>query len=161
MSDEKIIPNKDNIRLFDDVKFLIENEDMIDWEHFSTIKERSLSIPEIKLFGKKIPWTIYVYNHEMNEDEISVAEKYFKDTHTFKILCRQQLSETFVKKHADKLFWPDLLENSSLSEDFIFDMIEHWSKYKIEEIKKAIVKSKYINVNFYGYEKLLLYLKLI
>jgi glutamyl/glutaminyl-tRNA synthetase len=157
---EMIIPTRENIKMFD-VKFLIENEENIDWEKLSSIKERYFSVPEIKMFGSKIAWHVYIFNHKMDQVEIDIAEKYFSDNlHIYDLLSEQNLSESFIRKNASKLNWLKVLNHSQLSSDFIFDMSDHWNLKNEESIRDVILSNDYINVNLDEYQKLALYLKL-
>lgn len=160
MKDERFTPTRENIKQFN-VKFLIENEDNIDWEKLSFMRERSFSVPEIKMFGKKIDWHIYLFNHTLDDDQLAVAEKYFKDNHhLYSILSDQPLPEDFLRRNADKVNWKKVFANSELSEDFIFEMIDYWIVENQYAIKQALLENKYMNVNSDEYEKLSLYLKL-
>lgn len=157
---EKIVnPTKENIKMFD-VKFLIENEDNINWEQLSAIKERSFSIPEIKMFGKRISWIMYIYNHDMTQEEINVAEKYFKEPHIYKVISEKNLTEDFIFNNKDKLYWPSILRYSDLSEKFIFDTLEYWNKYDMVEIKKSIKDNIFIDLDSKEFNRLVLFLKL-
>jgi len=159
MKDEKFVPTKDNIKQFD-VKFLIINEEYIDWEKLSSIKEREFSVAEIKLFGNKIAWHIYAYNHVLNQKQLNMAEKYFKNDNIYEILSNQELSEKFLRKNAEKVNWQKVFSNSKLSEDFIFEMINYWIIENQYSIKQALLNNDSFNVNSSNYEKLALYLKL-
>jgi hypothetical protein len=158
MEEEKIIATENNIKMFD-VKFLISNEEKIDWEKLSSI--RSFTIPEIKLFGNKIAWGIYLFNRELRQEEIDVAARYVKkDSHTFKLFSRNSLSEKFISENKNNLNWLEILENSKLSEEFIFANIEHWQEYNLDDVRSAISSNRYVNTESSDYKRLSLYLKL-
>jgi hypothetical protein len=159
MNNEKFIPNRSNIKTFD-VKFLITHEEQIDWEKLSAIKERSFSIPEIKLFGKRIAWNIYIINHQLKDNELEFASKYFNSKNFEVISFFNNLPESFIKEHAEELDWLKILNRSKLSQDFIFEMSNHWSKLDSELVTAAIVNNPSINLESNKYEKLALYLKL-
>lgn len=160
MREERFIPTRENIKKFN-VKFLIENEEQIDWEKLSLMKERTFSVPEIKMFGRKIEWHVYLFNHILDEEQLAVAEKYFKDNaNIYHILSDQPLSEEFLRRNADKVNWKKVLSNSELSEDFIFEMIDHWIVENQYAIKQSLLENKFMNFNSDKYEKLSLYLKL-
>jgi hypothetical protein len=153
---EKIVPTKENIKMFD-VKYLIVNEDKIDWEKLSTL--RTFTIPEIKLFGRKIAWALYLLNHEMSQEEIDVAAKYVSYG-TFELFSLNNLSEKFISENQKKLNWLNILKNSNLKENFIFDNISYWEDYSLLEIRNSISSNKYINLERSEYKSLSLYLKL-
>lgn len=159
MKDEKFIPTRNSIKQFD-VKFLIKNEEYIDWEKLSSIKERTFSVPEIKMFGNRIAWHVYAFNHTFDEKQLLVAEKYFKNDNIYDILSEQKLPEDFLRRNADKVNWKKVLMNSDLSEDFIFEMIDHWIVENQYAVKQALLDNENINVNSDRYQRLALYLKL-
>jgi hypothetical protein len=159
MNNEKFIPNKENIKMFD-VKFLIKNEDTIDWEKLSAIKERSFSIAEIKMFGKRIAWNIYIINHQLREEELKVASKYFNDKNFEVISFFNNLPEHFIREYAAKLDWLKILNRSKMSQDFILEMSNYWSNLDSELVAAAIVNNSSINLRSERYDKLALYLKL-
>jgi hypothetical protein len=153
------IANKENYKRFD-VKFLISNEDNIDWEKLSAVKERNFSVPEIKMFGKKISWNVYIINHQMEEKSLMAAAKYLTD-YNFELLSMfSNLPEEFIREYAKKLDWYSIFSNSKLDEDFIFEMGEHWSNLDEYKIKAAFINNSSINLDSKKYEKLALYLKL-
>jgi len=159
MKDEKFVPTKDNIKQFD-VKFLIENEEYIDWEKLSSVKERTFSVPEIKMFGNRIAWHVYAFNHTFDENQLLAAEKYFKNENIYDILSEQNLPEDFLRRNPDRVNWKKVLMNSELSEDFIFEMIDYWITENQYAIKQALIDNENININSNRYERLALYLKL-
>jgi hypothetical protein len=154
--EKKITPTKENIKMFD-IKFLIVNENSIDWEKLSSL--RTFSIPEIKLFGNKIAWAIYLLNHEMNQNEINIAAKYVSEG-TFELFSLNNLSEEFILKNKSKLNWLNILKYSKITENFIFENIVHWETYSLSEIRDSVTSNRYINLERSDYKSLSLYLKL-
>jgi len=159
MNNEKFIPNKSNIKTFD-VKFLITYEEQIDWEKLSAIKERSFSIPEIKLFGKRIAWSIYMFNHDMAEEELMTAAKYFKTKNFEAISLFSIVTDAFIRKYADRLVWLSVLNNSKISDDTIFELSQYWQDLDQEMVMAAIINNPNIDLSSKKYERIALYLKL-
>jgi hypothetical protein len=143
-----------------DTKFLIENEDNLDWEEISASKRR-FSPAEIKLFGLSIKWNIYLFNHEMSENEIRAAVKYLSFSKFKLMISSQKLSESFMKDFKEKMDWSSVFYYQDFSEDFILEMIDLWKDIDLEELRFNITANKRIDIKSGRYDTLLLYLKLM
>jgi hypothetical protein len=142
-----------------DTKFLIENEDKLDWEEISASKRR-FSPAEIKLFGLSIKWSLYLYRHIMNQEEIRAAVKYLSPSKFLILITTQKLSESFMRNFKEKLNWGLVFLHQEFSENFIFEMIDLWKKENIEDLKHRLKSNNNINLNSGKYNNLLLYFKL-
>lgn len=140
--------------------FLIVNEENIDWESLSQFKGRSFSLAEIRMFRKSIQWNLYLINHALNEIELDVAAKHFTDSVFNVISAFVNLSEKFIRKYKDRLSWRYLIRKSNLSEDFLFEMEEYWTKLPRETIIDGFSMNQYIDLTLDSYRRLALYLKL-
>ncbi len=154
-----IVPTKENIRQFD-FKFLIANEDIVDWGKLSSFRERRFSFQEIKLFGRSIAWNVYMINHDMSDEELSLAAKYFTEANFQTISLFSSIPDQFIREHANKLNWLLVLNNARVSEDTIFEMSQNWQSLDQEMVTAAILNNPNINLSTKKYERLALYLKL-
>jgi hypothetical protein len=142
-----------------DTKFLIENEDKLDWEEISASKRR-FSPAEIKLFGLSIKWNIYLYHHDMSEEEIRTAVKYLSPSKFRNLLSTQKVSESIMRDFKEKLHWGSVFLYQEFSENFIFEMMDSWKGENIEDLKNSLKANDSINLNSGSYNNLLLYFKL-
>ena len=141
-------------------EYLIIHEDEIDWLDLSQNKNRSFSLPEIRMFRNKIHWNIYCFEHRMNYPELLIASKYFDRT-TYKILSiYHNIPEQFIELHLDEIFWDDLIANSALDEEFLFKHSEYWMNTPIQILQERFLKNTKIDLHSGDYDRLVLYLKL-
>jgi len=156
---ELFIVNYDNTDKFT-TEFLIVNEEKIDWEALSRFAGRSFSLPEIRMFRKKINWTLYLLSHDMENDiEIELASKYFTEQ-AFSILSQEILSENIIRKFADKLNWESLMSRTNSSEEFLFEFIDYWKIIPINHLAILVSNNQNIDLKSGKFNKLSLYLKL-
>ena len=158
-NDRLIVPTRETLGNFD-FKFLIANEDSVDWGKLCSFRERRFSAQEIKLFGRSIAWNVYMINHEMSEDEIMLASRYFNERNFQAISLFTRLPDSFIREHAKKLQWLSVLNNSRISEDMIFELSQHWQSLDQDMVAAAIVNNQSIDLKSKRYERLALYLKL-
>jgi hypothetical protein len=160
MSEGRLIsPTKETLKQFD-FMFLIANEDTIDWGKLCSFRERRFSAQEIKLFGRSIAWNVYMINHEMVEDELMLAAKYFNEKNFQAISLFTKLPDSFIREYAGRLHWLSLLNNSRISEDTLFDLSEHWQSLDQDMVAASVVNNQSIDLKSKRYERLALYLKL-
>jgi len=155
----RIVPTSNNIHLFT-VEFLILNEEDIDWEQLSDFKDRRFSLPEIRMFRKKINWNLYVPNHVMNENEIDIASKYFSEELIYKLPSMQELTEKIVRKFRNKIHWSLLLLKSKFPESFLLEMSSSWKDIGDEKLQTIFTSNRAMDIFDGNYESLLLYLNL-
>jgi hypothetical protein len=158
-NDRLIVPTRDTLGKFD-FKFLIANEDSVDWGKLCSFKEKRFTLQEIRLFGRSIAWNVYMINHELSEDELMLAAKYFNERNFQAISLFSRLPDAFIREHAAKLSWLSLLNNSKISEDTLFEMSQHWQSLDQDMVAAAIVNNTNIDLKSKRYERLALYLKL-
>jgi hypothetical protein len=154
-----IVPTKETLRQFD-FKFLIANEENVDWGKLSSFKERHFSTQEIRLFGRSIAWSTYIINHEMSDEELMLAARYFNESNFQAISLFRSIPDQFIREHAAKLNWLLVLNNARVSEDTVFEMAQHWQSLDQGMVAAAIVNNPNINLSAKKYERLALYLKL-
>jgi hypothetical protein len=154
-----IVPTKETLRQFD-FKFLIANEENVDWGKLSSFRERSFSAQEIRLFGRSIAWNVYMINHDMSDEELMLAARYFTEANFQAISLFSSIPDQFIRQHANKLNWLLVLNNARVSEDTVFEMSQHWQSLDQGMVAAAIVNNPNINLSAKKYERLALYLKL-
>jgi hypothetical protein len=154
------IITRDNENLFT-TEFLIINEEKIDWDALSRFSGRSLSLPEIRMFRKRINWSMYLLSHTIEKDiEIDLAAKYFNYI-TFTLLSSQDnLSKYIISKYAVDLNWYGIIRNYKYDEDFLFEHIDYWKHFSIIDMQSLILNNPRLHLNTGQFNKLALYLKL-
>lgn len=100
--------------------------DQLDWEEVSKSNVQ-LSADFINKFGRYLNWTKCVQYKYM---KMKFIKKYWKRFNfNWKYLCSyQQLSEEFIRKHADKICWEELTFSNSLPINLIEDMIPYFNE---------------------------------
>ena len=150
---------RDNEDLFT-TEFLIINEENINWDALSGFPRRSFSLPEIRMFRKRIKWSMYLFTHEFkNDTEIEFASKYF-DENAFALLSQYELSKHTISLFADKLNWTGLFMKYCHDEDFLFEYIDHWKEIPVEFLIFVVKENPYIDLGSGKFNRLSLYLKL-
>lgn len=140
-------------------EYLIMNESSIDWEKLSADKSRSFSLSEIRMFRKRIDWLVYLANHQLNQNELEVASKYFTPA-VYNLLAILGVDdEKFILNHRHDFNWELLISNSYLSEDVLNKCIDEWKDIPKNRLVKEFMNNKRINIYDGSYDSILLFLE--
>lgn len=125
-----------------DIKYLIENEETIDWKKLSLDKDTSFSALEARLFKDRICWSEYIVIHK---DKVTMEileickDKIFPTTLTvFLLLYFDEFAEDFIMKYPENVDFEFILKYKTemLSEDALLATKNYWEK--IPDIKEIL-----------------------
>lgn len=101
-------------------------KDQLNWEEVSKSNE-PFSADFLNKFGRYLNWNTCLHYKYF---KMKFIKKYWKRFNfNWRILCSyQQLSEDFIRKHKDKIYWEELTFKSTLPLTLIEDMSPYFNK---------------------------------
>ena len=140
-------------------EYLILNEDTIDWERLSRDSDDSFTLPEIRIFRKKINWKEYLLSHKstISLRELEVASKYFTKEIYNEIAAYNIADDEFIINHKDKFDFRIVIPNCNISETTLMACVDYWEH--IPDIKDIFIRAKYIDINSREFSGIKLLLK--
>lgn len=141
-------------------EYLILHESEIDWDSLSADKNRSFSIPEIRIFRKRINWLKYITTHNMNHNELEIASKYFSSSIYDVIALLDIADEEFIKNHRNNFNWEVLLSSATLSANLLNECFSSWKNISKDKLERAFSINNKINIHDGTYDDILLYVGL-
>lgn len=140
-------------------EYLILHEDEADWDAISKCKERDFSLPEIRMFRKKINWPAYLISHKdvLSTTKLEVASKHFT-SEVYDIIIGLNIgAPEFLLAHAEKLNYRLLIQTGKPSPELLIETVQYWKN--LEGIVGIFNSAKNFNINDAAYSEVKLILE--